>query len=105
MICNDEPNDSHYAQTICGLIPGEKYQVKGMIKLTSIDYPEGNTWECGATISRISTSDHSVPINEPSQDWEPVEFTEVIGCRLGYYSSIVSGTIFCDNLVIEKVSR
>ena len=109
----DEPNDAYYAQTVHGLIPGRPYRVTALLKVEApLTFSRANTWTCGATISRISTSwHHSDPLNEASPDWRSVEMTftaetesHVIGCRLGYRSSLVGGTMFCDNVEIQAVS-
>jgi len=74
---------------------------------------EDQPWECGATLFRLDTWDTSVPpINAESPDvWQEVEMiftaesvSEKIGCRLGHWSSIVSGTMFCDDFDISTTN-
>jgi len=109
MIQNAVPNDSRYIQSVT-LVPGSQYRVTAMLKLESYAWDESNAYECGASISSvIEFSDHSSCINEATPGkWQSAEMiftaesaSATIGCRLGYYSSIVSGTLYCDDFKIE----
>jgi hypothetical protein len=107
-ITNPVENDARWIQKI-RVIPGEKYTLSGRIKGDNI---QGNA--VGANLY-VTVSDfyHTDSMGSTGTfDWKTVSLSftgpssgeVVIGCRLGFYASTVTGTAYFDDILVEAAS-
>jgi hypothetical protein len=105
-IHNTKTNDSRWSQEITGLTPGTTYILQGYIKGKDID----PAFAIGANLCISGTWNHT-PGLTGTFDWTLVELSFVapssgrvtISCRLGYWSNVVSGKAWFDNISIIPV--
>jgi hypothetical protein len=102
-ITNVEENDARWIQTI-RVVPGEIYILSGRIKGENI---RGN--ELGANLFAGDGFNHTESKDSTGTfDWKTVSLTfigpqsgeVVIGCRLGYFGSTVTGTAYFDDILV-----
>ncbi len=107
-ITNLVENDARWIQKI-RVKPGEKYTLSGRIKGVNI---QGSA--IGANLY-VTVSDfyYSNPMGSTGTfDWKTVSLPfigpstgeVVIGCRLGFYASTVTGTAYFDDILVEAAS-
>lgn len=97
-----QPNDTRFIQTVDGLVVGTGYLLCGWLR--GQDVVGDANQSIGANVSRIGTWDHSAGL------WGSFDWTQqcaafkadatsaTVGCRLGFYYSVVTGTSWCDGL-------
>lgn len=105
---NTASNDARWVQTVTGLTPGETYRVTGWIKGENVEL--SSNAGVGANICIMGGFQSSSTLLKGTFNWTQVQFSfeapvsgsVVIGCRLGFYGSLVTGTAFFDDIYIEK---
>jgi hypothetical protein len=102
-----DPNDARWIQEVDGLVPNGRYRLKGWIKGENIVLDQGAT--IGANLCTFGQSDHSYPALTGTFDWTLIELFVrantagelIVGCRLGFWSSLAAGTVWFDDLTLE----
>lgn len=106
-ISASEPNDARWVQTI-PVVPNTQYILSGWVKTENIELVDGPV-ETGASLSLQNTWEHTTGVVGTTDDWtyqemsfDSGENTEVtIACRLGYWAGIVTGTMWCDDIILR----
>ncbi len=101
------PNDARWIQTV-KVLSDTDYVLSGWIKTQDVEHGGGDI-VAGANLDVFGTWDHT-PALLGSNDWTYVEVefntrantTIQIACRLGYWSSVASGTAWCDDIELER---
>jgi hypothetical protein len=95
-----------WSQPITTLVPGEAYQLCGSLKGEGIHGTQGNV---GGNVSLLGGFVRSEGL-WGTFDWTRRCVTFVAetprvdaACRLGFYGSTVSGTLWCDDLTLERL--
>lgn len=108
-IVNNTANDAWWEQTVTGLTVGKTYLASVKVKVERIAMTEGGA--VGANLSLLGTWDRSLSINHAC-DWTTLQTTfdatsttETIACRLGYWSSTVTGAVLFDDFAVELLVR
>lgn len=102
MLMSSEPNDLEWRQHVTGLQAGRGYYLCGYVKAQDVVGHEGAT--VGGTIG-ISGTFEQANAGFGSYDWKGqcLSFTSQtseidVGCRLGGFGSVATGTLYCDDL-------
>jgi len=97
-----QSNDARWIQQVDGLTVGTGYLLCGWVR--GEDVVGDINLSVGANVCRVGTFEHS-PGPFGSFDWQQQctafkadQTSAVVGCRLGFYYSPVSGTSWCDGL-------
>jgi hypothetical protein len=106
-IASAQPNDARWIQKV-KVTPETDYVLSGWIKTEDVVHG-GGAIEAGANLDVFGTWDHT-PALLGTNDWTYVEVpfnsdssTELeIACRLGYWSSVASGTVWCDDIELRR---
>ena len=102
------PNDARWVQTVTNLAPGGHYELCGWLKGENITTtPNAQT---GANISLMGGFTMS-PSFSGTFKWRrtclrfQAETSNVtVACRLGFYSSTLTGTLWCDNMSLTPLN-
>jgi hypothetical protein len=105
-IRSTEKNDSRWLQPVEGLVPGKKYRLTGWIKGENVVSETGDSmaaniclmggWDRMGMSGTFDWTELSLPFTAPDDG------KVVVGCRLGFYSNIAAGQIWCDDLEIVE---
>ncbi len=102
------PNDIWWSQTVATLVPGQTYTFCGWLKGDGISGTEGGV---GGNVSVLGGFVRSESL-WGTFDWThscvtfTAETTRVdLACRMGFYGSTVSGTLWCDELSLEPLRK
>jgi hypothetical protein len=108
-IASSAQNDAAWLQYVAGLTPGKSYDVAGYIKGENVV-----TGNYGASLCIMETyaTSHENQRLTGTFDWTPVQFTftaprsgaVTVGCRLGYYGSTATGTVWFDDITLTPVN-
>ena len=106
----DHGADARWVQNVTGLEAGAPYELRGWIKgdqIRPVDPPDA---PIGANVSILESWIHSRDAGMGSFDWRlfglgfnPESTNTSIACRLGYYSSLVQGEAWCDDIALFKM--
>lgn len=101
------PDDACWTQKISTLTVGHWYLLEGWIKGENIISHEGSI---GANLCLFGTWDHS-QAGFGTFGWMPVQLmfkaesqSVTIGCRLGYWTSVVTGKAWFDDIVLSDLT-
>ena len=102
------PDDMWWGQTVNGLVPGQSYLLCGWMKGEAI---QGTNGAIGGNVSLLGSFERSEGL-WGTFDWTNscMKFvaenpTVGVACRLGFYGSTVTGRLWCDGLVLERMRR
>jgi M6 family metalloprotease-like protein len=107
-IASSSANDALISQSVSGLIVGKTYALCGYVKGENIQPFDGA--ERGASIGIAETYNYSEAFMG-TFDWKQACVTfkaetssAAASCRLGFWGSIVSGRMWCDELSLELLN-
>ncbi len=99
-------NDASWIQTVNTLVPGQSYELCGWVKGENIAGAD-----VGANVSLLGGFVRSASLLG-TFDWTKqcvifvAEATRVdVACRLGFYGSVVSGKLWCDDLSLVRLVK
>jgi hypothetical protein len=101
-------NDARWIQTVT-VQPNTSYSLSGWIKTENVT-PEGGGSPAGANLGLFGTWDHTNGLYG-TNNWTYVSMqfnsgsntTVTVACRLGYWSSMAMGTMWCDNVQLDPL--
>ncbi len=104
-VAPDQSDDARWIQNV-QLLPNTTYKLSGWIKGENIVQHTGYN---GANLSIINVYTHTAPLTG-TFDWtyreiefdSPADGIVTIGCRLGYFGSIVSGKAWFDDVTLTS---
>ena len=107
-ITSASPNDARWIQTVSNLDTAKTYQLCGWIRgeniATDADAP------VGANISVLGGFIRSESVSG-TFDWQracvtfhPEASTATLTCRLGFFGSVVTGKMWCDDMTLEPLN-
>jgi len=102
------PNDARWIQTV-SVQPYTNYRLSGQIKTEGVTHADGPV-VAGANLGLFGTWEHTAGLFG-TNDWTPVSMqfnsgsqtSATIACRLGYWSGLATGTMWCDDLKLEPL--
>lgn len=108
-IVSNGQNDARWSQDLNNLVVGNTYvacgQLRGQNVVTGPDASVGANVFAGNGWSHSSSLSGSFDWTKGCVTFTADATTMPIGCRLGYFGSIVSGSIWCDDLAVYDVLK
>jgi hypothetical protein len=102
-ITNLVPNDSNWAETVTGLVPGKSYVLSGWMKAKNAVAPGPaaniNIYGTFAEAGASGTFDWT----KFSVQFVPSTSEVSVACRLGFFGSLATGEIWCDDIQVQPV--
>ena len=99
-----EANDANWQQQVSGLVPGKWYNVYAWVKGDNVEGGKGinlcvmDTWESSKGLLGTfewTRLEHSFPVPSDTSG------NLTVGCRLGYWGAISSGTAYFDDISLK----
>jgi hypothetical protein len=110
---NTAPNDASFEQTVGGLVLGRAYEACAYLKGEAIAgdgaFTGGNVsvvWTDGGGGLQATHSDGGMgtfDFQPACTTFQAETETAVVECRLGHWSSTVTGKLWCDDLTLEPL--
>jgi hypothetical protein len=106
-IASASPNDAAWTQTASNLVAGQAYQLCGWVRGENI--ATTSDAQVGANISVLGGFIQSESLSG-TFDWtqacvtfRPDSSSATLACRIGFYGSMVSGKLWCDDMTLEPL--
>lgn len=108
-IVSSGPNDARWSEDLNNLVVGNNYvacgQLRGQNVLTAPDASVGANVFAGNGFSHSDSLSGSFDWKQSCVTFTADASTMPIGCRLGYYGSTVSGSIWCDDFAVYNLLK
>jgi hypothetical protein len=102
------PNDAGWSQTVSGLAPTKAYQFCGWVRgkdiVIGLDAPVGANVSVVGGFVRSESRSGTFGWEQACVIFRPETSDASLACRLGFYGSTVTGSMWCDDMTLVPLS-